>query len=60
MGRKVTATVTVTVNDQAWTRVSDLRKAGPDDPVYELDLESGKVTFGDIWDRDDPAARFPS
>lgn len=47
MGRKVTATVTVTVNDQAWTRVSDLRKAGPDVPVYELDLESGKVTFGD-------------
>ena len=47
MERNVEATVGVTVNDQAWTRVSDLRNARPDDPVFVLDPESGRLTFGD-------------
>lgn len=47
MESKVGSTVDVTVNDQAWTRVSDLWNVGPDDPAYVLDKESGTVTFGD-------------
>lgn len=31
----------------AWQRVPDLTAAGPDDRVYTLDAESGRVTFGD-------------
>jgi predicted phage baseplate assembly protein len=30
-----------------WTAVPDLSLAGPDDRVYEIDLTSGQLTFGD-------------
>ena len=41
------ATIEVSVNGEAWTRVRSLSDAGPDDPVFVLDPGSGGVTFGD-------------
>jgi len=40
-------TITVYVGGSAWTQVSSLRDAGPDDQVYTLDPASGAITFGD-------------
>ena len=45
--REAEAMVEVSVNGEAWTRARSLSDAGPDDPVFVLDPESGGVTFGD-------------
>ncbi len=45
--REAADTVEVIVNGEPWIRVLDLCDAGPDDPVYVLDPESGRITFGD-------------
>ena len=37
----------ITVDDQGWSRVSDLSNAPADAKVYELDPATGKITFGD-------------
>lgn len=47
MQRGAVATVAVTVNNQAWTRVFSFRNAGPDDAVYVLDRKGGYIKFGD-------------
>jgi hypothetical protein len=47
MVSEVVATVVVTVNNHQWNVVSSLRDAGPNDPVYTLDPETGTITFGD-------------
>jgi hypothetical protein len=39
--------VEVRVNGEAWIRARSLLDAGPDDPVFVLNAETGAVTFGD-------------
>ena len=46
-GREGEAMVEVRVNGDPWIRAQSLLDAGPDDPVYVLDQETGAVTFGD-------------
>jgi predicted phage baseplate assembly protein len=51
-GSEPLATFIVEVQNRAggwdvWTRVDSLYAAGPDDTVYQLDPESGLVSFGD-------------
>jgi len=43
----VVADATVWVRDQAWTRTESLPTAGPNDAVFEVDADSGQVSFGD-------------
>lgn len=38
---------TIYVDGEAWREVDDLADAGPDDPTYEFDPESGQIRFGD-------------
>ena len=40
-------TIVVTVNGDRWIAVSSLRDAGPNDPVYTLNPETGSIAFGD-------------
>lgn len=47
MKRQDSTKVILKVNGRPWTRVTDLRNAGPQDAVYVLDREDGTVTFGD-------------
>ena len=47
MDRETEATIEVTVNDNAWTRVSSLRNAGPNDHSFVLDADSNRIIFGD-------------
>ncbi|HVX46315.1 MAG TPA: hypothetical protein VHC49_20655 [Mycobacteriales bacterium] len=37
----------IRVGGEAWTEVADLAAAGPDDPVYSIAPESGRIRFGD-------------
>ncbi len=46
-GREANAAIEVRVNDEAWLRAPSFFNAGPDDPVFVLDPESGAITFGD-------------
>ncbi|MFT3700611.1 MAG: hypothetical protein QM831_46130 [Kofleriaceae bacterium] len=47
-GNIKTNTVTLKVGaDAGWTRVDDLATAGPNAKVFELDVDDGRVTFGD-------------
>ena len=39
-------TITVTVNNEGWSRVSSLQDAGPDDTVFVLNPQTGTVVFG--------------
>lgn len=41
------ASVEVFVDGEAWTRISSLAEAGPDDKVYVLNSEDGTLVFGD-------------
>ena len=36
-------TIVVTVNGDRWIAVSSLRDAGPNDPVYTLNPETGSI-----------------
>lgn len=45
-GENVVA-VDVFVDGEAWTRISSLSEAGPDDKVFVLDPEDGMIVFGD-------------
>lgn len=47
MKRQDSAKVVLKVNGRPWTRVTDLRDAGPRDAVYALDRDDGTVIFGD-------------
>lgn len=39
--------VTITVGGTAWTEVEDLKTAGPDDKVFQVDYKTGAIHFGD-------------
>jgi hypothetical protein len=39
--------VEVSVDDDAWTKISTLSEAGPEDRVFALDREDGRLVFGD-------------
>lgn len=41
------AAVEVFVDGEAWTRISGLAEAGPEDKVFALDPEDGTLVFGD-------------
>lgn len=45
-GENVVA-VDVFVDGEAWTRISSLSEAGPDDKVFVLDPKDGMIVFGD-------------
>ena len=38
--------VTITVGGTAWTEVEDLKTAGPDDKVFQVDYKTGAIHFG--------------
>jgi hypothetical protein len=40
-------TIMVTVNNEAWRRVASMQDAGPDDPVFVLNSQTGTIIFGD-------------
>ena len=42
-----TAQIVVNVNNRRWKQLSSFRDAGPDEPVFVLDSQSGSIQFGD-------------
>lgn len=47
MVRQGVAKIAVSVNSRQWRLVSSFRGVGPDDAVFMLDLQTGRVRFGD-------------
>ena len=47
MVRQGVAKIAVTVNGRQWRLVSSFRRAGPDDAVFMLNSQTGRISFGD-------------
>lgn len=47
MVRQGVAKIAVTVNGRQWRPVSGFRRAGPDDAVFTLNSQTGRIRFGD-------------
>jgi hypothetical protein len=47
MMRQGVAKIAVTVNGRPWRPVSSFRSAGPDDAVFMLNSQTGRIRFGD-------------
>src|SRR5579864_7251312 len=47
MVRQGVAKITVTVNGRQWRPVTGFRSAGPDDAVFTLNSQTGRIRFGD-------------
>jgi hypothetical protein len=47
MVRPGVAKIAVTVNGRRWRLVSGFRSAGPDDAVFILNSQTGRIRFGD-------------
>jgi hypothetical protein len=47
MVRQGVAKIAVTVNGRPWRPVSGFRSAGPDDAVFTLNSQTGRIRFGD-------------
>lgn len=47
MVRQGVAKIAVTVNGRPWRSVSGFRGTGPDDAVFTLNSQTGRIRFGD-------------
>jgi hypothetical protein len=47
MNPRDTKQIVVNVNKRWWKQLSSLRDAGPDEPVFIIDRQSGRIQFGD-------------
>jgi hypothetical protein len=47
MNPRGTAQIVVNVNNRRWKQSSSFRDAGPDEPIFVIDRQSGNIQFGD-------------